>query len=120
MAEVVRVLGYREFLRATDRAGRSVKREVRNAYKPVGEIVRADAAEKFSGFSEKSAAGFKVSVRQSGVSVRQSLRKTTGTNPGWGALQMTRALLPARAEKREEVEREFEKAIDRVADIFER
>jgi hypothetical protein len=118
--EVLKVTGYRELLRACQRAERSSRAEVRRSLKTVGEIVRADAAEDFSQFSAKSAAGFKVRVRQRGVAVEQSLRKTTGKHPEWGALQMTKALLPARARDEAKVEAEFNRALDRVADVFER
>lgn len=118
-SETVRVVGYRELVRACDRSGAASKKQVRKALGAAGEVVRADAAERFVGYSAKSAAGFKVSVRQAGVSVRQSLRKTTGKRPDYGALQMTKALLPARAEKTDAIEHEFELALDRVADIFD-
>jgi hypothetical protein len=118
--EVLRVRGYRELLRACQRAERSSKAEVRKALKGVGEVVRADAAEDFSKYSTRSAAGFKVRVRQRGVAVEQSLRKTTGKHPEWGALQMTKALIPARSRDEGRIEQEFERALDRVADIFER
>lgn len=116
----LRVTGYKELLRACDRAGKDTKKQVRGALRNTGEIVRVDAARRFAGYSTVSAAGFKVRVRQRGVAVEQSLRKTTGKNPGWGALQMTQALIPARSETREQVEQEFEHALDRVAASFER
>lgn len=69
-----------------------------------GEIVRGDAVQRFSKYSAISAEGFKVRVRAGGlVRVEQSKRKTTGRRPDFGALQMTRALLPARDAKQEEV-----------------
>lgn len=114
------VRGYRELLRACDRSGRDTKKEVRQALRNVGEVVRADAAGRFDGYSAKSAAGFKVRVRQRGVAVEQSLRKTTGTHPEWGALQMTKALLPARAADEAKIEREFELALDKVIATFNR
>lgn len=118
--EVLRVRGYRELLRACQRAEKGTRTEVRRSFRQVGEIVRGDAAEDFSKYSAKSAAGFKVRVRQRGVAVEQSLRKTTGKHPEWGALQMTKALLPARARDEAKVEAEFERALDRVARIFEK
>lgn len=114
------VRGYRELLRACDRSGRETKRAVRGAFRNVGEVVRADAARDFSKFSEKSAAGFKVRVRQRGVSVEQSLRKTTGRRPDWGALQMTKALLPARAADEALIQLQFELALDKVIATFNR
>ena len=112
------VKGYRELLRACDRSGRESKKQVRKALGAAGEIVRADAAQNFSVYSTKTAAGFKVRVRQKGVAVAQSLRKTTGQHPEYGALQM-RVLLRSRQQKERDVEREFEHALDRVVDVFD-
>jgi len=55
--------------------------------------------------TRRTAEGFRTYVRGQGstVQVEQSLRKTTGLRPDWGALQMTEALLPARDEKLDEV-----------------
>jgi len=114
------VTGYKQFLRACDHAGKDTKREVRGTFRRVGEIVRANAAERFSAISPKSAEGYRVSVRQRGVSVEQGLRRTTGRRPDYGALQMRDALLPALESKEQDVEREFEHAIDTVVDIFNR
>lgn len=119
MADSVKVKGYREFLRACDRADKQTKREVRKTFREVGDIVRDDARERFSGLSERTAAGFRTVVRQRGVSVEQKLRKTTGLRPDWGAIQMRKALLPALNSKERQVVREFEQAMDRVADHFD-
>lgn len=107
-------------LRACDRAGRETKREVRSTLRKVGDIVKVEAAERLREIDARSAAGLRTVVRQRGVSVEQSLRKTTGTRPDFGALQMRQALLPALAEKESAVEDAMEDAIDKVADHFER
>lgn len=114
------VSGYRQFLRACAKAEPDSRREVRGAFRKVGEHVRVEAVSLFERYSPKSAAGFKVRVRQRGISVEQSLLKTTGRQPKWGALQMRKALIPARTNTRTATEREFEAALDRVADHFER
>lgn len=117
--ETVRVTGYREFLRACDRAGKDTKREVRSTLKEVGEAVRKSAADRFSQIDARSAAGYRVSVRQRGVFVVQRLRKTTGLRPDYGSLQMKRALLPALKAEEQHTEQAFEHAIDKVADHFD-
>jgi len=119
-AETIRVKGLTEFVRACDHAGRDTKREVRSAFRDVGETVRAEAARRFATVDARSAAGYRVSVRQRGVSVVQSIRKTTGLRPDFGALQMRLALLPALRHEERIVEDRLEHAIDRVADNFER
>ena len=65
------------------------------------------------------AAGYKVRVRQSGVAVQQSLRKTTGKRPDYGALQMRRALLPALDANEAETMQKVEAALDDVIRIWE-
>jgi len=120
LAERLRVRGYREFLRAADRASRESKREVRSAFRDVGEGVREEAAQRFAHVSPRSAAGYRVRVRQRGVSVEQSLRKTTGTRPDFGEVQMRDALIPALEDNADDIERRMTDAIDRIADHFER
>lgn len=119
-SRTLRVKGYREFLRATARAEKSVGKETRAAFKEVGEIVRLEAARLFDRFDAKSAAGYRTRVRQKGVAVEQSLRRVTGNRPDYGALQMREALLPAVEDKERETVKALEDAMDKVADDFER
>lgn len=120
MAQGLRVKGYRELLRACDRASKDIKREVRSALRAVGEIVRARASSLFEDASPKSAAGYRVRVRQRGVAVEQSLRRTTGTRPDFGALQMREALVPGLEDTGHEVDHRLGQALDHMEDIFER
>jgi hypothetical protein len=113
------VKGYKEFLSACNHADKNVKREVREILRGVGNVVKRDAADRFSAVSTKTAAGYRTVVRQSGVMVDQSLRKTTGLHPEYGARQMRQALLPALRENEERLEREMEQAIDLIGDVFE-
>lgn len=116
---VVRVRGYREFVRACDLAGKETKKAVRSTFREVGDIVRLEAADRFGGISPKSAAGFRTVVRTRGVAVEQRLRRTTGLRPDFGVLQMLAALIPAAAAKEDEVVEAFEDALDTVADHFD-
>lgn len=118
--KVQEVKGYREFMRACSKAPKDTRTEVRAAFRVVGDIVRTDAASRLASLSAKSAAGLRTRVRQTGVSVEQSARKTTGKRPDWGATQMKEALLPAVVSKEHEVVDAMEDAIDTVADHFER
>jgi predicted Zn-dependent protease with MMP-like domain len=120
VAETVRVKGLREFVRACDHAGKETKREVRNTFREVGDIVKVEAAKRFESIDARSAAGFRTVVRQRGVSVEQRLRKTTGLRPDFGTLQMRVALLPALDFEEGNVERKLEHTIDEIADHFER
>jgi hypothetical protein len=116
----VRILGYREFLRACDRAEKETKRYVRGSFREVGDIVRLDASAMLAPVSSRSAAGYRTRVRQRGVVVEQSLRKTTGQHPEWGAYQMRHALLPSMTRNEERVIGAMDHAIDQVCDHFER
>lgn len=114
------VRGYREFLRATDRAGKDSKKEVRSTLRQVGEVVRVEWTREFAlRYDARSAAGYRTRVRQRGVSVEQSLRKTTRKRPDYGRLQQRvgESVLEA---KEGQVVLGFEKALDTVADHFDR
>jgi hypothetical protein len=117
----LRVEGYQDFMRACAKADKDTKRAVRDTFRPVGDIVRVDAAAMLAPVSARSAAGFRTRVRQRGVAVvEQSIRKTTRQHPEFGALQMRRALLPSMQHNEQRVEKEFEKATDTVCDRLER
>lgn len=114
MSDTLRVRGLREFIKACDHADRAVKRGLRNQLKAAGEIVAVDARKRFEQYSPESARTFRVVVRQRGVAVEQSRRKTTGERPDWGNTQMKKGLLPAAADKQEEIEFAVEMMLDRV------
>ena len=117
----VTVKGLRELIRACDRAGKETKKQVRSRLRKVGEIVRDESRSRFSDIDAGSAAGYGVTVRAAGsVSVEQRRRRVTGLRGDYGALQMRRALVPALGSKSSEIEREFNDALDDIANIFER
>lgn len=117
MAVVVK--GYKQFLRACDRAGKETKTEVRGEFRHVGDLVKAEWQQQFSAIDEDSAAGLRTRVRQRGVAVEQSRRRVTGLRRDYARLQV-RYGTEALEAKAPEVERRMEKAIDRVADHFEK
>lgn len=114
------VKGYREFLRACARAEKDTKKYVRAAFREVGDIVKVDAASRLGDLSEKSARGLRTRVRQRGIAVEQSLRKTTGKRPDWGKTQMRGVLIPALDEHEQDVDRAMGEALDKIADRFAR
>lgn len=118
--ETLRVEGYRELVRAFRAADRDQRLALRHTLRDVGGIVQRDAVRRLSPIDARSAAGYRVYVRQRGVGVEQSLRKTTGVHPEWGAYQMRHALLPALAAKEGDVEQAMERALDLVANKFNR
>lgn len=119
--QTIVIRGYRELLRAAKNAGTATRREVRAAFAESGEIVRSGSAQQLSAYSAKSAAGLKVRVRQRGVSVEQSLSKVSGpkSRKNYPGIQM-HILSTELAKDEPKVEAELEKALDRVAGIFNR
>lgn len=115
----VHVNGLRELVRAANRTSREARKEIKDALRDVGEVVRADADDRFSTYDERSASGFRVRVRERGVSVEQSRRRVTGLRPDYGALQMRRALIPAGEENEQEIDERMGEALDNIADYFE-
>ena len=99
----LRVTGYTELVAALRLLPRAAAAGLRDELRKGADSVREDATERFDSLSAKTAAGFRTYVRASGISVEQSLRKTTGLRPDWGGKQMTDGLLPALKEKEEEL-----------------
>lgn len=118
MADAIIVRGLSEVLRACAKADKETKKKVRARFRAVGQIVRKDSAARISPLSTRTARGYRVYVRQRGVEVEQTLRKTTGNRGDWGDLQMKRGLIPAAEENREEIRRELEQALEDLADMF--
>src|SRR5215831_3188478 len=118
--ETVAVRGYKELVKASYLADRQLRRQMRDTFRQVGEPVRSEAAIRFAAVDARSARGYRVRVRQTGVIVEQSLRRTTGKHPEYGKLQMKRALLPALRDEEPETMRRFERAVDQVCDLWER
>lgn len=98
-----------------------IRKDVREALRTSGERVQRDSALKTTSRlqSPKSAAGYRTYVRERGVSVEQSLRKTTGLRPDWGRSQMRDSLVPALLENEQFTEDDFRRAVDEVNAFFE-
>ena len=106
-------------MRALNKAEKETKGRVHKKLREAADVVREDAATRFSVYSPKSAAGFRIRSRIGGVFVEQKLRKVTGQHPEWGSLQMDRALEPALDARSREVEAKLEQALDELADIVD-
>ncbi len=91
---------------------------LRAALKESGELVRKDAEQRFEGYDPKSAMGYRVYLRAGRVDVEQTLARTTGRRPDYGALQMRKALVPSLDEKRDEIHETIEAAIAVAAERF--
>lgn len=112
--QTVLVEGLQDLLKALHESEAAIEPAVRGELRLIGEVVRNDAGWKFDKYDERSAAGYRVVVRQRGVSVEQTLRKTTGERPDFGSLQMRKALLPALDDHTSEVERRVGDVVQRV------
>lgn len=117
--ETLAVHGVTELMRGLKTADRATKAAVRADLRLVGESVRVDQVRQMSAIDSRSAAGYKTRVRQRGVVVEQSLRKTTGKHPEYGAMQM-RLLLRALAANADKTRQAMEQAMDRIAARFNR
>src|SRR5215471_16955561 len=114
------VRGYKELAQASLLADRKLRSEQRNLFRKVGEPIRNEAQMLLGRKYPASAAGLKIRVRQRGVIVEQSLRKTTGKHPEWGKWQMKHALLPAQTDRQQGTLRLMQQTIDEVCDLWER
>lgn len=122
MADTVRIHGYREFVRACDRAGKETKREVRRTFRKVGEVVRVPWRADLQRFGPRTATGLRTIVRTRGVTVEQTRRKSGNEarqRPNFGPLQQRFGDTVA-IQREGQVVREMEHAIDTVADHFDR
>lgn len=113
-AGTVYVQGARELQRAFNRADKQLATDLRKELRAVGDVVAVEARSRFGGLSARTAAGMKTRLRGGTVAVEQTLRKTTGRRPDWGAVQMRRALEPALDAKTGEVLRRTEQMLDRI------
>ena len=120
MAGPLAVRGVKELIRANRLMEPAIRRETTKAFRRVGSAVQGDATARFERYSPKTAGGYRTYVRQRGIGVEQSLRRTTGLRPDFGALQMRKALVPALEDNREETMQLTERAIDEVCDLWER
>lgn len=118
MADVVRVHGLRETQRAFKRMQPEVAKGIDVKLRDAGGIVARDATRRFAAINQRSAAGFRSRVKGFGrLVVDQRRRKTTGLHPEYGALQMRKALLPARKANTPLIEKKLEELIDDIAHL---
>ena len=109
---------YANVIAGLKEADTATRREVRAELRHAGDKVREGAAQRFNTYDQRSAQGYRVRVRQRGVAVEQSIRRTTGQHPQFGTLQMVKALVPSLDANEDSIYEDFEKAIDKSALIF--
>jgi len=116
----LRVDGYKQTMQAIARTDKATRKAVREELRKAGDNVKAGAALRFARYDARSAAGYRTRVRQRGIAVEQSKKRTTGKHPEFGALQMRKALLPSLYMNEPRTERALEAALDRICDRFNR
>jgi hypothetical protein len=112
--------GYTEFQKACREAPKETQKQVRESFRKVGRSVERGASGRIAPKNARTAAGYRTRVRQRGIAVEQSLRKTTGAHPEWGGYQMRHALIPSLDENEPRMIRDLEDAMGEVARHFER
>jgi hypothetical protein len=119
MAETLRVNGVKEFIADAEKAEKETKKLVRGRLRDVAKPVLRESRRKLAAYDARSASRLGISLRKAGtVSVEQRMRRTTGAHPQFGALQQHQVLEPTLDEQEDNINREFTKAVDDVADIL--
>jgi hypothetical protein len=112
-AATVRLKGLPQLHRALKAVDGDLAKQLDHELKAAAELVAGQARMLFGHISARSAAGFRPRTRGFGRAVvAQSRRRTTGQRPDFGSLQMRRALLPALADKHDDVEHAIEHMLD--------
>jgi hypothetical protein len=106
------IQGNREIARDLRRIERQMQSGVRDELRDLAKPVQQKAAMLASPYSGATAAGFKIRLRRFEVTVEQSLRKTTGLRPDYGALQMRRMLEPALEQEQGQIEPQISRMLD--------
>jgi hypothetical protein len=112
VTQAIRIVGLEELDRSLKQMRKEVLKQLRPQLRKAGELVRAEGQTLFSRIDSRSAAGYRVRVRQRGVAVEQTLPRVTGLRGDYGALQMNVGLLPALASKEAEVVEMIDQMVD--------
>lgn len=118
MAEgfITRVDGLKELVNAYGGYRSDLAKEIRRELVQVGKPMEADARSRLSAYNSRSAGGIRIQARATGTMVlQQRYGRVTGKRPDWGALQMRKVLIPARAAHTAEIFDGFENMLDRLA-----
>lgn len=118
----IKVEGLRGLQRASKAAGKETAREVTRALKESAEPVQATAQR----LALASGAGTRWSKMRIGATTTKvyvapaSRRRGGSPRPNFAGRLMSKSLLPALAAEEEETVRRFERALDRIGDVFEK
>jgi hypothetical protein len=119
----IKVEGLRGLQRASRAAGKETAREVTRALKDAAVPVQ-QTAQRLAATDARAGAkwsGMRIGATTKKVYVAPSARRTGGSpRPNFAGRLMSRAMLPALEQKQDEVMRRMEKALDNIADVFEK
>ncbi len=112
----MRVDGLRELNRDLGKINKGLQRELQAAIRKIAEPVAEDVRRRAraEGIPARTIGGIRAGSSRGGAVVRQSLRRTTGTRPDFGRLQMGRAFIPAAEENTARVVRDVEEMLDKL------
>lgn len=113
----VRITGLRETQRAFRRMSGGLDAILREHLKQTAEPIAREARSLVGQWSGAKTSTIGPRVVQRGVFVTQRARTVTGLRGDFGALQMTRAMIPALEHNIEAVERGAEEALDVIENI---
>lgn len=116
--DTIKVEGLREWQRDVGKAEKETKEKTREGLQRAAEPVLQDWRRQLEPIHDVSASKLKIRVRQAGVFILQTARKTTGDRPDFAALQVAQGERALDA-KADEAERELEESINELADIAE-
>lgn len=112
----VAVRGIKPLIRDFSKLSKETSRELRAALRVIAAPVAIDVKFREAKWGPKEPRGIRVVVRQRGVSVDQTLRKSADIarrRPNFGGLQMQEAFIPALEDNAAAIERRTEEFLDR-------
>lgn len=117
MGPAVRIRGLRETQRAFKRMSGAVGPTLREGLRGAAEPVAREARMRVGQYAGAKTSTIGPRVTLSSVKVTQRARKVTGLRPDFGALQMTRAFIPALEHNTETVQRAASEALESVEQL---
>lgn len=106
--------GYRETMRALNRADKDTRRDVQRVLEDEARPVAEEIKRRLTRFEGVSLATIRPRALAKGVVVRQHARKRTGKRGDFGGVQMVEGFIPGAWDHIDETTRAVERALDRL------
>lgn len=110
----LRVEGLNELIRALGKINKELRRELQRGLQEAAKPVAQTAQAKLSRYRGAAVSGIRPRVRGSTAIVEQRKGTVTGKRGDFGAIVMKKALIPALAERRGDVEQKLENVLDEL------